>query len=437
MDVVEALRVLVSHPTIADVDPAATDHAPFDALHADFGRLFPNVNRACEVRRLFGDALLIRWPGRTSEAPIVLMAHLDVVPIEPGDTWTHPPFEGVVADGMIWGRGTLDAKSSVAAICAAVEDLAAEGFVPARDVWLSFGCNEEVAGPAAPLAVEELRRLGVQPWFVLDEGGAVVSEALPGIAAPLALLGVGEKGMIDLDLTATASGGHSSMPGTDVATVRLARAVVALSRRPFPSHLTDATVEMFTRLGPHATGAFGAVLKRARELRRVLEWVLPRLGGETAAMTRTTVAVTMLAGAPARNALASSATAAVNVRVMPGETVAQTVEGIRRRIGDRRVEVTVRSGSEPSTLAPVDDAAFRLLDQVTRDTMPDAVPVPYLVMATTDGRHFQAVWPRVYRFNPFRYSPAQRQSLHNVDERIGVDSLREGVTWYRTLLERL
>jgi len=437
VQVVDALAAVVRHRTLAGATPDVTDPAPFEAVHADLRRAFPLLHEHCEVERIAGNALLIRWPGRTADGPLVLMGHLDVVPAGDEAAWTHPPFDGVLADGHLWGRGTLDCKGPVVAICAAVEALIAEGVTPGRDVWLSFGCDEETSGPAARIAADTLAARGVTPWLVLDEGGAIVSEAFPKVAEPLALIGVGEKGFLDVDLRATGAGGHSSMPPTKGATARLARAVVRLETHQFPTHMTDAVASLFTILADHVPAPLSLVLARTPHLRRPLAYVMPRLGGEAAALVRTTIAVTRLKASDTRNSLAPVATASVNLRIMPGETVAGTVARLRRVIADPGVEVIEVGSSEPTTMSPVDDPAFALLAGVTRDVMPDAVPVPYLVLGTTDGRHFHRRWPRVYRFNPLRYSPALRQSLHNADERVPVASLVEAVDWYRALLTRV
>lgn len=436
-DAVEALRSALSFPTIADEDPSRTDHAPFDALIADLAERFPALHAAAEPTRIAGDALLLRWRGETDEAPLVLMGHLDVVPVNPDDAWTHPPFGGVVEGGVVWGRGTLDCKGSVIAICAAVERLVERGVTPRRDVWLSFGCDEEVSGVAARTAVEELRRQDVEPWFVLDEGGTVASQAFPGVERPLAVIGVTEKGTVDLELHATAVGGHASMPPRTGAGERLARAILRLQRHPFPARLPEPTVEMLETVSAQATGPMRIALANAARLRRPLALAFARLGPETAAMTRTTTAVTELRGAPAANVLAATASATVNMRVMVGDTVASAVERVRRVIADEAVTVRVRSADEPSPLSPTDDPAYRLIADTVRQVMPDAVPVPYVMMAATDSRHFHRVWPRVYRFNPFRMTPGQRESLHNVDERLEVGSFLEGIRWYQRLLEGL
>jgi carboxypeptidase PM20D1 len=434
---VEALRALIRIPTVSDWDTGQEDRAAFDALLGELRGRFPRMHATCEVERICGDALLVRWPGRTREAPVVLMAHLDVVPVGDPSAWTHPPFAAELADGHVWGRGALDCKGSLVATCAAVESLIEDGVVPGRDVWLSFGCNEEVSGHAAKDAVAILRERQVEPWFVVDEGGAIVTGVLPGVDAPMAVIGVSEKGTVDVNLTARGDGGHASAPRRMGATARLARAILRLERRPFPSHLPDATVDMLERAGAHARMPYAAVLGNARRLRPLLSRVLPRLGHETAALTRTTVAVTQLSGSPGANVIAAEARAHVNMRVMVGETVDGAIERIRRTIGDDHVEVSLVSGDEPSPVSPTDDPAYALLESTVTDVFPGTVAVPYVMLAATDSRHFHRVWPRVYRFTPFRMTDAQRASIHGVDEHIGVTDLVDGIAWYRRLIEQL
>lgn len=434
---VEALRALIRIPTVSHWERDREDRSAFAALLVELRERFPLLHATCEVQRIAGDALLVRWPGRTPVAPVVLMAHLDVVPVDDPSVWTHPPFAGEVADGHVWGRGALDCKGSLVATCTAVESLIADGVTPGRDVWLSFGCNEEVSGEAAQDAVSALRARGVEPWFVLDEGGAVVQGALPGVDASLAVVGVSEKGTVDVELVARGDGGHASAPRRMGATTRLARAILRLERRPFPSHLPDATVDMLERAGAHARMPYAAVFGHARRLRPVLSRVLPRLGHETAALTRTTVAVTQLSGSPGANVIAPVARAHVNMRVMVGETVDGALERIRRTVKDPHVEVVLVSGHEPSPVSPTDDPAYGLLETTVGEVFPGTVTIPYVMLAATDSRHFHRVWPRVYRFTPFRMSDAQRAAIHGVDEHIGIDDLRDGIAWYRRLLEQV
>lgn len=408
------------------------DDAEFEALHADLRTHFPRLHAACESVELADHALLLRWPGHSAERPGVLMAHQDVVPTNPRDAWTHPPYDAVVADGFVWGRGTLDCKGSLIAICAAVEQLLAEGFVPAHDVWLSFSSDEEVAGTTAPLAVAALQERGVDPWLVLDEGGMAVTGSFPGVEPPVAVIGLAEKGLVVLELTATGVGGHASMPPTPSAPAILAKAVLALEKHPAPAHLPEPSVRMLERLAPHTRPPVRQVLANVDRARGPAAALLARLGPVTAALVRTTYAVTQLTGSPAQNVLATTATATVNMRVSIDDDVETAVERVRSTVGDK-IDVKVIDAYEPSGVAPTGEA-FDLLEQVTAEVMPDVVRTPYVVMAATDARHFQRVWEPVYRFNPFRMSTAQRDSLHNVDERLEVSSFQEGIGWYTTLL---
>lgn len=431
---VSKLQALVRIPTVSNRDPALVDTDAFDRLLAELERQFPLLHQRLELTRIPTHALLFRWPGASAERPVVLMAHLDVVPVD--GPWTHPPFSGVVADGSIWGRGTLDDKGCVAGICEAVETLLEDGHVPAQDVWLFFGCDEEVSGPAAGLAVDELERRGVRPWFVLDEGGAVAGEAFPGVAVPVGAIGVTEKGLTSLELRVEGRGGHASTPARMGPTARLARAITRLDRSSMPASTPEPTLELLRRLAPHAPFPLRPLLARAARLGPALTRALIAAGPESAAMTRTTFAVTTLSGSPALNVVASTARAGVNIRIMVGDTVADVLRHVRRVVADDRVHIDVVERNEPSPVSPRDDA-FRLLESTIGDVFADAVPAPYVMMAATDARFFTRICDRVYRFAPFRMTRAQRESIHSYDEHLGVDAFGTGIRWYRRLIEKL
>ncbi|MCW2793596.1 MAG: peptidase [Nocardioides sp.] len=433
---VAKLQALVRIPTVSHRDPDDIDTEAFDELLEELARQFPLLHERLELTRIHTHGLLFHWPGRSDEKPVVLMAHLDVVPVDDGAPWQHPPFDATIADGAVWGRGTLDDKGCLVGICEAVETLLERDHTPAQDVWLSFGCDEEVFGTAAPLAVAELVRRGVRPWFVLDEGGAIAHEAFPGVAAPIGVIGVAEKGTTSLELRVEGRGGHASTPARMGPTARLARAILRLDRSPLPAGVPEPTVELMRRMAPHATPALRPLLANAARIRPVLTRALLAAGPESAAMVRTTVAVTTLSGSPALNVIASTARAGVNIRVMVGDTVAGVLEHVRRAISDDQVHIDVLEQNEPSPLSPMDDA-FALLEETIGELFTDAVPAPYVMMAATDSRHFTAICDRVYRFAPFRMTKAQRESIHSYDEHIGVDDFVDGVRWYRRLIERL
>jgi carboxypeptidase PM20D1 len=434
---VEKLQALVRIPTISYDDESLIDPTRFEDFARTLDELFPLLHAHLTLRRIRDHSLLFHWKGSGAGDPLVLMAHIDVVPIDESAPWQHPPFGAEIHDDAIWGRGTLDDKGSLVGICGAVEGLLERGFVPARDVWLSFGAREEVLGVDAAAAVDELRDRQVTPWFVLDEGGAIAHQAFPGIDPPLGVVGVSEKGTTTIELRAEGRGGHSSTPAPGGPTARIARAVVRLEKRPFSPSLPEPTLEMFSRLAPYAPLALRPLFANARRLQPLVKRALLAAGPEPAALVRTTMAVTTLSGSPAHNVLASSATAAVNLRILVGDTVASATEHVRKAIADDSIALDLVEVNEPSPVSPTDDPAFELITSTITELFDDAVPTPYVVMAATDSRHFSAICPRVYRFTPFRMTKAQRESIHSYDEHIGVQDFLDGVRWYTRLIERL
>jgi carboxypeptidase PM20D1 len=433
---VERLQRLVRIPTISHRDREQIDVAAFDAFLAELERSFPLLHQRLGLTRIHTHGLLFRWAGRSATRPVVLMAHMDVVPVDEDAPWQHPPFSADIVDGQVWGRGTLDDKGALVGICEAVERLLADDHVPAQDVWLSFGCDEEVSGVAASTAVEVLEQRGVRPGFVVDEGGAVAGQAFPGVKRPVAAIGVSEKGATSLRLVVEGRGGHASTPVKNGPTARLAKAILALEHAPLPASTPETTIELFRRLAPHVPLPLRPVLGNADRIRPVVTRAMLAVGAETAAMTRTTFAVTTLEGSPALNVIASRAVAGVNVRTMPGDTVDAVVEHVRRAIGDDEVRIEVVERGEASPVSPMDDA-FGLLEGTVEEVFPEAVPAPYVMMAATDSRQFTRICERVYRFAPYRMSRAQRDAIHSYDEHLGVDDYLDGVRWYRRLIERL
>lgn len=442
--VVTALQALVRIPTVSDRDPARVDTDAFDRLLAELETQFPLLHERLELTRVGTHGLLFHWAGTSAEKPVVLMAHLDVVPVDGEAPWQHDAFGGEIHDSdsgpAVWGRGTLDDKGCVAAICDAVETLLEAGHVPAQDVWLSFGCDEEVSGTTAPEAVAVLRARGVTPWLVLDEGGAIAGGAFPGVKAPLGVIGVTEKGTTSLELVAEGRGGHASTPARNGPTARIARAVLNVEKAPFPASAPAPTIEMMRRIAPHVPmplrPVLAPLLSRADRLAPVITRALVAAGPEAAATTRTTVATTTLSGSPALNVIASTAKAGLNIRIMVGDTVAGVVEHIRKAVADDSIRIDVIESGEPSPVSPMDEP-FELVEACIEEVFPEAIPAPYVMMAATDSRHFTAISEHVYRFAPFRMAKAQRQAIHSFDEHIGVADLVDGARWYRLLIERL
>lgn len=434
--IADRLSRMIQLPTIsAELDERGM--APFDDFVALLAELYPLTHQRLERERHTDLGLLYRWEGRSADDPLLLMAHYDVVPADASDEWTHPPFAGRIADGWVYGRGALDDKGPLLVILEAVENLLAAGFTPERDVYLSFGANEETFGDAAGTIAAALRERGVIPWLVLDEGGAVVADPLPLVRGRFALVGVAEKGVLTVRLTARGAGGHASAPPPFTAVRRIGRALDRLGPRTFAARTPPAISAMLDRFADRAYGIPRVLYRLLASAPRLTARLFAAAGGELAAFVRTTVAPTMQTGGTAANVLPSQASATVNLRIAVGESVAGTVRRIRRRIADRRVEVTVVDGDDPSPQSPVDGPAIDAIAAAVDVAYPGTVTVPYIMMQATDSRHFHRFCPAVYRFAPLEMSAELRASIHGVDERVRVESLERGERFHRALIEGL
>jgi carboxypeptidase PM20D1 len=438
---IQRLAGAIRIATISHQDPADDDPAVFQAFRDHLERSFPALSATLQRELVNERALLYTWRGRDpSQRPVVLMAHQDVVPVEPGTeaSWREPPFSGAVADGFVWGRGTLDTKGKLVAVCEAVDRLIRAGFQPTRTTYLVFGADEEVGGRRGAFAIaERLRAQGVQLEWVLDEGGFLAEGLVPGVAAPVALVGIAEKGYLTVSLTAHAEGGHSSMPPPQTAIGILAAAVARLEAHPMPAALRGATDEMLGALAPEMAFPLRVAVANRDLLGPVLVRALARTPRGNAAV-RTTTAVTMIQGGVKENALPASARALVNFRLLPGDGIESVLAHVRRAVDDPRVEVAVADPTtalEPSPESRVDSDAFALLARTIRETHPDAVVAPDLVLGGTDARYFRPLSENVYRFGPLRLGPDDLKRAHGTDERIGVDDYLDSIRFYERLLQ--
>ncbi|GAA3018594.1 M20/M25/M40 family metallo-hydrolase [Microbacterium dextranolyticum] len=432
------LRELLQIPTVSHADESLIDWQPFDDFLDAVERLYPRVHEALEREVVDGHSLLYRWAGADVADPLVLMAHLDVVPVV-AEEWEHPPFAAdVVGDGAeatVHARGAIDDKGALVAILEAVERLVVEGFSPARDVYLSFGHNEETAGGGARAIVALLAERGVRPGLVLDEGGAVVDGVVPGISVTTAMVGVAERGVMTVRLTAAEAGGHASTPPRMPATVRLARAVDRLHRHPFPVRMTPPARALFATLAPHTRQPLRWVLGHLAITGPMVARALTLAGAETNAMVRTTAVATELSGAPGENVLATTASASINIRLLTGDSIAGALAHVRRAVADPEVEITLRHGSEPSPVSPWRGEQWRRIATAVADELGhEVVTTPYIQLGASDSRWFTVISDHVYRFTPFHLTRAERDALHSHNERIRVDVWLRGIGFYRALI---
>ncbi len=425
-------------PTISRADAAQRDRAAFEALHAYLRESFPSVHEALRWEKV-GEhhALLLTWSGSDQEAePWLLVSHQDVVGIAPGTEgdWSYPPFGGAVAEGFIWGRGAIDSKLSLLAALEAVEHLVAGGFQPRRTVYFALGADEEVGGAlGGALIAAELRKRGVRLSFSLDEGGMVVTGAVPGVAKPVALIGTAEKGYATLKLTARSEGGHSAMPPSGDAATRVVRALDALGRNPMAAGLDGPTRDLLARLAPFARQPYRAVYRNLGLAAPLLLRLLARSPAGNAAI-RSTIAATMIDAGTAENVIPAIAEATLNVRTRPGERVADAVTHVKRFAAKQDVDVSVITAHEASAISPSQGAAFQTLAEAITRTMPDAVPAPFLTLNGTDSRYFADIVEAQYRFIPIRVTPHDLERIHGVDERVAVEDYRDAVQFFIELI---
>lgn len=437
---IENLRALIRIPTMSHLDESETDWTHFVAFREELATRYSNLHEALNLEVIDGHSMLFRWPGLEHEAPAVLMAHYDVVPATE-EGWDHAPFSaelvGNPGEQWVWGRGTLDDKGSLVCILEAVETLVAAGFTPRNDVYLSFGHNEETAGSGAHLIVDVLTERGIRPALVVDEGGAIVEGIFPGVTDPIAVVGVSEKGIMSLKLTVNQQGGHASTPPKMTATVRLARALVRLNRRPFRTSFVATNREMIRTLGAHASQPLKWIFTNQWLTKQLLLVLFSRLSDETSAMVRTTQAVTQLSGAQAANALAERAEAIVNIRIAIDSNVQEATAHVRRAIRDDGVIIEAMHPAEPSPVSPTTGRAWELIKATIEDCYPGTIVTPYVMLGASDSRHFTRISDHVYRFSPFEMSKEERGTLHAKNERIRVSTFVKGVEFYTRLVREL
>lgn len=437
----EKLAAVVRHPTVSGFDGSGEDNGAFMALKEELRGLFPIVHERLERREIGDRGLLFTWKGEDpSLPPAILCAHYDVVPAEDALQWKHGPFSGDIAEGFVWGRGTQDIKLMMVCALESAERLLAEGKRPRRTVHFAFGGDEEVGGNRGAARISaELKRMGVKASFLLDEGGPVADGMLSFADRPLALVAIAEKGYIDILLEAEGKGGHASMPPKKTAVGSLARAVAAIEANPFPTRLTFTVRSFLDRLSPYVGFPYRFLFRNLWLTAPVVKAAFSA-APTTNALLRTTAAPTMLSGSPKENVLAQLATANINMRILPGESVASTLERVSRLVAPHGVDARPHHPAErvePMPESPVDHEGWRAIEGALAQAFPEAAAVPFLMGAGTDTKHYREVAEAIYRLSPIFQTSRDLEGIHARDERVAVDNLRRCALFYRRLVSAL
>jgi len=431
----ERLAEAVRFRTVSHQDARENDVAEWERMHAWLAEAYPAAHAAMTREVVAGHSLVYTWPGSdAARRPIILLAHHDVVPITPGTAadWKHPPFGGIVADGAVWGRGSVDNKGSLIGLFEAIEALVASGFEPGRTVIIVSGHDEEAGGAGAAAAAQLLKSRNLRAEFVLDEG-LVVVEDFPLLGRPVALIGIAEKGYGTLRITAPAKGGHSSTPPPQTGVEVLARAVLAITSSPFPLRFAGPAADMVRTLAAEATPA----VRMAVANEWLFEPLLVRQIAATpagAASLHTTIAPTMLRGSPKENVLPQDAAAWINYRIAPGhgaEEVLRHATAATRGLG---VNIEwVQPPYDPSPVSSITSDGYHILAAAASDGGRRPV-APGLVNATTDSRYFATVADDVYRFQPLVASLREIEMIHGTNEYLTLDNLRRMIEFYAQVI---
>jgi carboxypeptidase PM20D1 len=435
----ERLAGAVRIPTISFEDPSSLDGEAFDSLRSYLERVFPLVHARLRREIVATHSLLFTWLGSDSTLkPILLIGHMDVVPVEAGTEkqWQEEPFGGRVSDGFVWGRGAIDNKSTVVGTLEAVELLLRESFRPKRTVYLGYGHDEEVGGMRGGREIAALlQSRGVKLEAVLDEGGVIGDGLLPGVSAPVAMVGIAEKGFVSVELSTRVPGGHSSLPPSQSAIGIISAAVARLESNQMPARLDGPTKLFLDRVSPSFPFLRRALfanlwLTRALVMRNLEQ------SPTTNAMVRTTTAATVFQAGTKDNVLPSYARAVINFRIAPSDSIAGVVEHVRRTIDDSRVEVNVvgRFSSEPSAVSSRESESYLALERTIRRVTPNTIVAPYLVVVVTDARHYAGLTDNVFRFLPLRLTQRDLQRMHGTDERIAITDYEQAIRTYRQFI---
>lgn len=434
--IVQSLQQMIRCKTVSYDDASLVDRKEFEKFQELLAERYPEVHDTCQ-RTFHGvNGLLYHWKGKNDENPVVLMAHYDVVPAEESE-WEKPAFEGILENGVIWGRGTLDTKGTVCGIFEAAEKLISEGFIPEKDIYFAFSGQEEIDGGSCAAIVDWFEKQGIQPSMVVDEGGAVVEDIFPGVNRECAVIGIAEKGIMNVELSMKSNGGHASAPPKHTIVGELAQAAVKIENHPFPKQFTKPVRVMLDTLGRHSTFLYRVIFANMWCFEGIFAKYCQQSGGELNAMIRTTCAITKMNAGKAYNVIPAKASVGMNLRLLGKDTLESVKTYLEEIIGNPKINVRIVEGRNPSLESDIHCAEWEKLRQVVADTWKDAIVSPYLMMAGSDSWHYCRITDRIYKFSAMKLSKEERGMIHGNNERVPVSTMVKTVEFYVRLMREI
>ena len=431
---INAVQQLIKCKTVSYHDGSLDDDTEFEKLEKLLPELYPEVYKTCTLKKPHKRALFFKWEGRKHDAPAVMMAHYDVVPVNE-EGWEKPPFEGIIEDGVLWGRGTLDTKVTMNGVLSAANALIKEGFVPENDIYFAFSGGEEISGEGAVNIVDWFEENGITPALVVDEGGGVVADVFPGVKKACAMIGTAEKGMMNARFTAKSSGGHASAPRRHTPIGDLSQVCCDIENNPFPMHITGPIAEMFDTLGRHSTFLFRMIFANLWLFKGVIN-MISKAGGDMNALLRTTVAFTQASGSSAPNVIPPEADMVANLRINPAESVQSVKDRLFSFAAKRNITVTIDDSSEPSPISETGCDAWNKVASAVAGTWKGSIVTPYLMMQASDSRHYSRISNHVYKFSAMDLTAAERGTIHGHNERIRLEIICRAVEFYVRLMRQ-
>ena len=424
--------------TISQQDPSNVDVEQFKAFHEFLQEAFPLIHKHLTREFVNNFSLLYTWKGSVSSLkPAIFLAHIDVAPISPGTEgdWEHPPFEGIIDEKFIWGRGTLDCKGFLISIMEAVEHLLTENYKPKRTIYLGFGHDEEVGGWEGAYNIARLLKLrDVQAEYVIDEAGFIVDGEPLNVNKPIAAIGIAEKGRLNLKLQVRGDGGHSSMPPRHTTISILSSAIENLEKKQFPSRLHEIILKTFSHLSPEMPRSLRFVFKNKWLFGKLIKHTLSTIKAMNA-MIRTTSAPTIIEGGTMDNVIPQKASAIVNFRMLPGDSIDYITSQVKKKIKNPRLEIIkIGRAWEASPISSIQSVGFNILKQTLEENFPETVLAPFLVIGGTDAKHYAKLSDSVYRFGPLRVGKDDQERAHGTNERIERNNFEECIQFYMAMI---
>ncbi len=428
------LKEMIKIKTLS-YDEELDNAQPFIDLKTKMKELFPKVFANMEVKEFKGESIILKWQGKKSDKPIVLMSHIDVVPAEKS-TWKTDPFAGEIIEGELFGRGSLDTKSTVFSFYQACEDLLESGYIPEHDIYLASSTDEETSGFGALLTVEWLKKHQVKPFLVVDEGGTVLTNALPTVTRPMAVVGILEKGYVNIKLTAKSFGGHSSTPPKNTPIARLSALVHDLEKNfPFKTKMIKEVETLFKTASSSMKGIYKYLFGNMWLFKGLITWLLPKISPYGRALLSTTLAFTMMKGSDAENVIPAEAYVIANLRTHPIQNVDESYQVIKKIAEKYDVEATISDQRETSEIVDIHNPGYKYLEQIINKCFPDAIVSPYVMLGGTDCRFYSEISDAALRFSPIRMDNSELVKIHGNDESIKINTLVEALNFYKEIIK--